>query len=1365
MLFIKLSNNNYLQTKLKSLLKLLLFLALFFSLTNFLFNLILPVNANKLALFQTVTILQGKVVNENEQPQAGATVYISLDGTTIQTLLTNSEGTFTINLPKVGQYSVTVSLDGFRTQTEIVPVNKEESFSYIFKLVPSSLHILVLDNLQERLSDATVTLKSQDGTLKRAIESPKGDYYFGRLQTGIYQLTVLMPGFEIVVDESVYVGSDNRTILRTVILPRASAIPIGDKIKERFTTPLLPSNIVQTIWQDRLTGVIWLGTSQGIFKLNSEQIRASDNQELQLSPLANEDIRTIFQDRNGVLWLATTKGLRKKLPSSNKIEPMTILSGRVVNAIVEDRVGALWFATEQGLVKYFNNSISEYTVKDGLPNDKINSITIDKKTDIVWVATDNGVVKIEQGKVKPLLIDGNVMDLATQSILIDSRFTIWFLTSIGLKKLSGESFLTVEKAELAQPLKSIVEDRVGNLWISTIDKKVYVYDLQRDEVDDQLTTDKVNTLLTDQEGNLWFGTENGVVKQDFYSFVSFNTSRGLLENNIYCLLPDINQIGALWVGSGSGLIYFNGVSFKRITEIPTNVIVYHILQQKNGVLWVATSNGLYRKQATRWTRLGIEQGLASSDIRYLCEDVQDNTLWVATKNGVSHFDTELAEKVYPAVVVPEPLKITAEVRQIFQQNNRMLWFATDRGVYRYDPTTYDLTVIGQSDSLESIDVRWITEGPGPDILWFATAKGIEVFKEQKIVPLGQFLSLNEDVQCIFMDRDKMFWLGLSDGKVKKFFSPTNISIPPLINTYTSEQHGLVGNKIRVITQDNTGAIWFASDLGLTRHLPSSAIPNVECQVEVNGATVTNNDIASGQHNIKFRLIGTSSLGEISFIYRIIINNQAKDYRLVAKQSVNEALFNDLPAGEHTFEVFAINRDLYGTNASPVKVTIRIDLPFWKKSWFYILIGLTFSFASGAIFLIRQHQNREYVLPASLSSFVPIEPNPYIVGNPIRSPAMFFGREDDFNYLKIKLEGAAQGGIVLVLCGERRAGKSSILYQVLNGRLGESFIPVFIDLQEMVVSNEHEFFGRIARLIGEAVAQADDPSFLEQNFSTKEIHNFRFSDPTKNAYHLFLDFLDKILLEIGERRLILLMDEYELLETKVEDKKLSKEIFTFFASLIDNHDRLSFVFTGSRRLEERERKYWREFLRHSLFRKVTFLSERDSKRLISEPVKDKIVFGRGVQDAIYRLTSGQPFYTQYICQSIVDYLNEAKRNYLLKSDLSQVIDEIVDNPLPQMIYFWDGFSDDEKLVMSLLAEVLTFDNDSATASKITQAIQKENYPVRLSSDTIRLTLEELARVDVLKKIGDEAFYFRIDLLRLWIKKSHSIWRVVREVRTL
>jgi hypothetical protein len=72
-------------------------------------------------------------------------------------------------------------------------------------------------------------------------------------------------------------------------------------------------------------------------------------------------------------------------------------------------------------------------------------------------------------------------------------------------------------------------------------------------------------------------------------------------------------------------------------------------------------------------------------------------------------------------------------------------------------------------------------------------------------------------------------------------------------------------------------------------------------------------------------------------------------------------------------------------------------------------------------------------------------NPYIVGNPIRTSEMFFGRDDDFQFARQKLT-SERGGVVLVFCGERRSGKTSILFQILSGRFGPGFVPVLIDMQ-------------------------------------------------------------------------------------------------------------------------------------------------------------------------------------------------------------------------------------------------------------------------------------------------------------------------------
>ncbi|HEU4387790.1 MAG TPA: hypothetical protein VFV34_08340, partial [Blastocatellia bacterium] len=261
-----------------------------------------------------------------------------------------------------------------------------------------------------------------------------------------------------------------------------------------------------------------------------------------------------------------------------------------------------------------------------------------------------------------------------------------------------------------------------------------------------------------------------------------------------------------------------------------------------------------------------------------------------------------------------------------------------------------------------------------------------------------------------------------------------------------------------------------------------------------------------------------------------------------------------------------------------------------------------------------------------------------------------------------------------------------------------------------------------------------------------------------------DFLDRVLRAIGERTLLILIDEYELIESKVDDGKLSPELFTFLAGLMDNKERLSLIFTGSRRLEERDKKYWRELLRRSLFRKVGFLTYNDTARLIAEPVQGRVVYGRGMIDRVYRLTAGQAFYTQVICQNSVDHMNEHRQNWITLRDLEKVIGDILDNPLPQMIYTWDGMSDDEKMILSLLAETLVDESSFATAGDLRIAVRSNNYPVNLSENSIRLTLEEVFRREIVDKNSADGFRFKMDLLRLWVKRAHSIWQVVNEVRT-
>src|SRR5437867_9616637 len=115
------------------------------------------------------------------------------------------------------------------------------------------------------------------------------------------------------------------------------------------------------------------------------------------------------------------------------------------------------------------------------------------------------------------------------------------------------------------------------------------------------------------------------------------------------------------------------------------------------------------------------------------------------------------------------------------------------------------------------------------------------------------------------------------------------------------------------------------------------------------------------------------------------------------------------------------------------------------------------------------------------SFVPISPNPFIVGNPVRGRSMFFGREAEFELVRNRFQHSTRGGL-LVFCGERRSGKTSILFQIIDRRLGPDFIPVLIDMQSMAITNEIDFLDKIALEIldalGPEAARIPPPDFTK-----------------------------------------------------------------------------------------------------------------------------------------------------------------------------------------------------------------------------------------------------------------------------------------------
>lgn len=376
-------------------------------------------------------------------------------------------------------------------------------------------------------------------------------------------------------------------------------------------------------------------------------------------------------------------------------------------------------------------------------------------------------------------------------------------------------------------------------------------------------------------------------------------------------------------------------------------------------------------------------------------------------------------------------------------------------------------------------------------------------------------------------------------------------------------------------------------------------------------------------------------------------------------------------------------------------------------------------------------------------------NPFITGAPVRGGSkVFFGREDQFTYVRQRLI-AEKEGIVLLFAGERRSGKTSILFQILAGKLGEEFLPIFVDMQLLAsVEGDREFFARLAHL---TIAAAKDGRLVP------DYYDFSQGNPVITFDRLLIDIR-----EIApERRLIFLVDEAEKLREKVAKKELSSAVLMSIASSLENRQ-VSFCLTGSPGLRDSEVEGWKHLLGKADYREVTFLSPDDTLRLIQQPVEGHMTYAEGVAEAIYKLTAGHPFYTQVICTNVVDYLNQAKRNTLAMEDLDEVIRIIIANPPPQLVYAWDELNPQEQIALSLVSEESTGPQTAVTPEVLLETIEKNDYPLQhLKADGLHMVMETLYNRTVLGRTREGAFYFRVDLFRQWICQARSIWGLMEE----
>lgn len=366
-------------------------------------------------------------------------------------------------------------------------------------------------------------------------------------------------------------------------------------------------------------------------------------------------------------------------------------------------------------------------------------------------------------------------------------------------------------------------------------------------------------------------------------------------------------------------------------------------------------------------------------------------------------------------------------------------------------------------------------------------------------------------------------------------------------------------------------------------------------------------------------------------------------------------------------------------------------------------------------------------------------NPYIAGNPVTNPEMFFGREDVFAFVRQALVGKHRDNVI-ILFGQRRSGKTSALYQ-MNRQLGARYACVLLDLHGLALEGLDGFLWELASSIARSLRR-------EQRIEISAPPRAAFQNSPRSQFENV--FLNQVWHALGDRHLLLMLDEAIRLQEQVQAGKLEPEVFEYLRYLMQHFPRLNFLFALGDGLEGMTKEY--AFLFSvGLYKKISFLERDAALKLITQPVQNLYAVGPAAQERILQITGAQPYYTQLVCHSLFAHWQNARTEALQVADVDAVIEEAVERGLAVLKHTWEESAPAEKAILAGAAAAMRQTNAPVSEQDIAQ-ILKQNEIV-IPADEAGQAYKSLLARDLL--LGAEKFSFAVDLQRLWISKYERV----------
>ncbi|MEG3191750.1 EAL domain-containing protein [Lysobacter sp. D1-1-M9] len=529
-------------------------------------------------------------------------------------------------------------------------------------------------------------------------------------------------------------------------------------------------------------GTVWIGTNQGLERLDPASGRRDTVLQLDTRTLRGGPWQKLLADREGRIWYATAAGLFRIEPDGAVLRVGPPIASRT---LALDRDGRIWVGRSDGLFRVSPDGsalIRAWSAGDGGGEADVRAIA-QAPDGRLWFSVARGGLRrfdLASGRISVIQeepgVDATLPEDEISALMIDHGGMLWTggqLRGVAVTDPRGARFRYLfsqpgaasDRIATNDSIRTVHEGGDGALWIGTDDARLLRYDINGDRFGDWTarlppTSDaqprRIVSIRDAGHGRMWLGTSHGLLRLEPSTGtvepigLGDGASGDFSGTSLRAVLTD--QRGDMWLGTrdiGALHVRRDGrhvVNYSHRDDDPRRLAhpTVHALQEdERGRIWFGTGDGLDMLDPVdgpRHYRHDIDDpaSLAGNLVRALHVD-HDGALWVGTHSGLSRaveqpdgsisFTHPLAEAMAGA---PVPV-----VFSIIEAVPGELWLGTDAGIVRLDIASGDLRQYGLADGLQDLEFNGnaatlLSDGR----MVFGGVRGLNLFEHAGVADAG-----------------------------------------------------------------------------------------------------------------------------------------------------------------------------------------------------------------------------------------------------------------------------------------------------------------------------------------------------------------------------------------------------------------------------------------------------------------------------------------------------------------------------------------------------------------------------------------------------------------------------------------------------